>query len=92
MITKTSRFYRDPWTVLTFPKHNRAIVHNGQTGKYEFYNLGEKSGKPLKDRVVPVSETKAYKRLKLSILVLSCILGSSIAINFIVGYLLIGKV
>ena len=88
MTTKSSRFYRDAWTVLTFPKHNRAILHNGNTGKYEFYSLGEKTGKPLKDHVVPVAQTKAYKRLRLSVMILAGLLGSSIAFNILTGWLL----
>jgi hypothetical protein len=84
MTTKSSQFYyRDPWTVLTFPKHNRSIVYNGHTRKYEFYNLIENSKKPFNSNAVPVKSTKTYKRSRLIVLILAVLLGISVGLNLI---------
>ena len=80
MKSKYKYFYDNPWTVLKFPKRNKAILYNGKTKQYGFYDLqpvpiDEKSAKKLK----PVDNQYPVKLL----MFLAGALGVSFALNVI---------
>ena len=54
MTTKNARFYRDPWTILTFPKRNTSILYNNDTKEYDFYRL-----KPVIKPAPPAQKTQS---------------------------------
>ena len=78
MTNKCKYFYDNSWTVLKFPKRNRAILYNGTTKKYEIYKLRNDSNK---DELVKKVKTVKYPTKML--MFLAGALGVSLAISVI---------
>ena len=76
MTNKCKYFYEDSWTVLKFPKRNRAILYNGTTKQYEFYKLQN-----LSDDKQPVKNVKTVKYPTKMLMFLAFALGVSLALN-----------
>jgi|TARA_Y100000310_G_C19967373_1_gene483931 hypothetical protein len=76
MTNKYKYFYDNSWTVLKFPKRNRAILYNGNTKTYEFYKL---HGDSKKDELVKKVKTVKYPTKM--IMFLAFALGVSLALN-----------
>ena len=46
MKNKSLAFWDQDWTILKFPKHNRSIIYNATTKKFQFYDLSSNTKKP----------------------------------------------
>lgn len=78
MKNKCNYYYDNVWTVLKFPKRNRAILYNGTTKQYDFYSLPA----DLSDEKV-LKNIKTVKYPTKMLLFLAGALGISLAINII---------
>ena len=79
-------YWKGPWTVMSFPRHNCSLVYNDEHKKYTFHN-GAMLPKKTPATPTPISEsTKNWKQLHMRYFVavlFAIALGISLAVNLI---------